>query len=128
MSATMSPRRYFRLDMRLREGGRYGRGTIKVTRSAKGRQRESCGPFVGGELRHEGGGSIEAHGVPQPGGESDPDELAVEVAVGIEQVRLDGATVVAEGRAPAEIEHPAKAPARRPDLDCVHTVRREQLA
>src|SRR2546430_746172 len=100
----MVARRHFRLDMPLREGGRYGRGTIKVTRPAKGRQRAARALFVVGELFHESLRTIESLDLTQTRDEGDLDELVVEVAVGIEQVGFDGATFVAEGGTPAKVE------------------------
>src|SRR4051812_36060033 len=93
---TMTPmviRRPFRLNMRLLDGGRNsgGRGTSKVTRAGEGRQRASSGPLILGELRHQRVGAGKAHRRAEPLDDGDVHQVPVEVPVGVEEVRLDGA-------------------------------------
>ena len=89
-SPTMSARRYFRLDMRLRGGGRYVRGTIKVTRpgevpSTRAARRARRGELCDERLRIRGTARCRA-GVRRTPTSHD---VTVEIAGRIEQVRLD---------------------------------------
>ena len=53
--------------------------------------------------------------------------FTIEIAARVEQVRLDGAPLVAEGGTTAEIHHPAEGSTRRIDMDSVYTVGRKKL-
>src|SRR3954451_24740450 len=104
----MSARRYFRLDMRLLGGGRYGRGTTKVTRTGESSQRCARRTFVIAQLCHKGGHVGKPLDVAQLRDEGDLHDVAVKIPGHIEEVRLDGPAFVVEGRTTADAEHPAE--------------------
>src|SRR5258705_5471290 len=127
-STPIRARRHFRLDTRLRGGRRYVRGAIKVTRLAECRQRAARRIGVASKLREEGVGSGKAHGVAKPYDERNVDAVTIEISLGIEEVRLDATSLVAERRTSAEVHHTIETPARSLDLHGVHAVGGKQLS
>src|SRR5215207_2401233 len=124
----INAKRHFRLDMRLRGGGRYVRGTIKVIRLGESRQRATGRLGVPAQLGDQRIRVGKAHRVAQACDERHVYPVAIEVALRVEQVRLEGAPLVAEGRSAAEIHHTIESPPRSNDLYGVDTVRGQQLA
>src|SRR5476649_2304869 len=123
----MSARRYFRLDMRLRGGGRDLHRTCKVTRLDKVSQRESRCSLVGGELRPQRVRSGKADRIAQTSDEADLELVAVEVGIDVEEVRLDGAAELSKGRPAAKVEHPPEPSVRRVHGHGVDTVGGQEL-
>src|SRR6476620_11085628 len=101
----MSARRYFRLDMRLLGGGRYGRGTTKVTRTGESRQRGARRALVVGQLCHEGRHVRKLLDCAQLREKVDLHDVTVKIRRHVEEVRLDGPAIVVEGRTATDAEH-----------------------
>src|SRR5215208_984163 len=94
----INARRHYRLDMRLRGGGRNVHGTIKVMRRAEGRQRATGGVGVAAQLGDQCFRIRKAHRVAQACDERHIYPVTVEIALCVEEVRLERAPLVAEGR------------------------------
>src|SRR5215218_8782294 len=123
----INARRHFRLDMRLRRGGRNVRGTIKVIRLRESRQRASSRAGVPMELGDEGIRIRKSHRIAQPCDERDVDAVTVEITLGIKHVRLQRPARFAKGRTSAEIHHTVEPAMRSNDLNGVDAVWRQQL-
>ena len=101
------------------------RGAIEVTRLAECRQRATSGVGVASKLLDERVGSGKAHGVAKPCDERNVDAVTIEISLGIEEVRLDATSLIAERRTSAEVHHTIETPARSLDLHGIHAVGRE---
>src|SRR5206468_1521343 len=107
-SATMSPMRYFRLDMALPVGRKGFRAASKGISRFNLSQRGARRAFVRAELRNERIRRLEFDRIAYPLDEFHAYTGVVPVAARVEEIHLERDRKVAKGGTRTEVHHPAK--------------------